>query len=171
MYYIHVRGVGDPLALAHAAIVAVKATGTPLPQSAPSNPTTPLATQHLAQILHGSASLGADGVVTVDVPRRDRIILGRVPINPFLNVATNIVFEPLESGGAAAAVVPAFSMVAFEIQNVMRVMRQQGWVIGCLYNQETAEYPQLYFSHQLKVGDPVTLAREIRNGLDQTNSA
>ncbi len=65
---------------------------------------------------------------------------------------------------------PDFSMAVSEIQNVMQVMRQQGWVIGCLYNQETAEQPQLYFSHQLKVGDPVTLAQEIRKGLDQTNS-
>ncbi len=27
----------------------------------------------------------------------------------------------------------------------MQVMRQQGWDIGCLYNQETDEHPQLYF--------------------------
>ncbi len=52
----------------------------------------------------------------------------------------------------------------------MRVMRRQGWIIGCLYNQETDEHPQLYFSHQVKVGDAIELAHEIRRGLDQTNS-
>jgi hypothetical protein len=35
----------------------------------------------------------------------------------------------------------------------MRVMLARGWFVGCLYNQETAEHPQLYFSHQLKTGD------------------
>ena len=50
-------------------------------------------------------------------------------------------------------------------------MRKQGFSIGCLYNQETDERPQLYFSHQWKVGDPYELAKEIRNGLDLTNTA
>lgn len=48
--------------------------------------------------------------------------------------------------------------------------RGQGFTIHCLYNQETAENPQLYFSHQLKIGDALQLAQQIRKGLDQTNS-
>jgi hypothetical protein len=61
-------------------------------------------------------------------------------------------------------------MVASEVQNVVRVMRRQGWEIGCLYNQETDEQPQLYFSHQVKVGNAVELAHEVRRGLNLTNS-
>ncbi len=170
LYYIHFRGVGDPLTLAQGVIAAVKTTGTPLPQSAPANPTTPLPTDQLAQILGGSASVGSDGVVTVDVPRRYQVILGGVPISPFLNIQSSISFEPLDSSGTTVAAAPDFSLIAAEIQNVVGVMRQQGWVIGCLYNQETDERPQLYFSHQLKVGDPIALAHEIRRGLDLTHS-
>ena len=48
-------------------------------------------------------------------------------------------------------------------------MRAQGWDIGCLYNQETDEHPQLFFSHQFKTGEPDQLAREIRRGLDRMN--
>jgi hypothetical protein len=171
LYYIHFRGVGDPLQLARAVIAAVKVTSTPLPQFQSGTPTTPLPTQQLSQILGGPAQVGSNGVVTVNVPRRDRVILGGIPISPFLNIATPIAFEPLDSSGTTAAVAPDFGMVASEIQNVMRVMRQQNWVIGCLYNQETDEYPQLYFSHQVKVGNPITLAQEIRRGLDQMNVA
>ncbi len=40
-FHIHFRGIGDPLQLAKAAIAAVKVTGTPLPQKAPSNPKHP----------------------------------------------------------------------------------------------------------------------------------
>ncbi|MDB5059863.1 MAG: hypothetical protein JWO59_3335 [Chloroflexi bacterium] len=171
LYFIHFRGIGDPLQLARAAIAAVKVTGAPLPQFQSSMPTTPLPADQLAHILGGDAHIGSDGVVTVDVPRMDRIILDDVRISPFLNVATTIAFEPLDSSGSKAAVAPDFGLTSSEIQGVIEVMRQQGWVIGCLYNQETDEFPQLYFSHQVKVGDPISLAHEIRRGLDRMNVA
>ena len=71
---------------------------------------------------------------------------------------------------ARAAAVPDFAMEAGEINKVTSLMRGMGWDIGCLYNQETAESPQLYFSHQLKTGDAYALAGEIRKGLDKMNS-
>jgi hypothetical protein len=169
VYFIHMRGIGNPLQLAEAAIAAVKVTGTPLPQASPAHPTTPLPAQTLGNILGAPASVGGAGVVSVEVPRRNTVILQGVPISPELNIATSIDFEPL-GNGLLAAVAADFSMVSSEVQNVMRVMRQQGWVIGCLYNQETDEQPQLYFSHAVKVGNAIELAREVRRGLNQTNS-
>ncbi len=168
VYFIHFRGIGDPLQLARSGIAAVKVTSTPLPQSSPSNPTTPLPAEKLGDILDSTPTVGGSGVVSVDVPRRNTVTLGGVQISPFLNIATTVNFEPLSNGQTAVAA--DFSMVASEVQNVVRVMRQQGWVTGCLYNQETDEQPQLYFSHQVKVGDAVELAREVRRGLNQTNS-
>ncbi len=100
VYFIHFRAIGDPLQLARAAIAAVKVTGTPLPQSSPSHPTTPLPAQELGRILGGEASVGESGVVSVEVPRRDTIILSGVQISPFLNIATSINFEPLGNGQA-----------------------------------------------------------------------
>ncbi|MDQ2841020.1 MAG: DUF1259 domain-containing protein [Acidobacteriota bacterium] len=144
---------------------ALNVTATPFPQTLPSNPTTPLPADEIGEILGASPNIGSDGVVTYDVPREDPIVLGGVRINPYLNVATSIGFEPLGDGKTAAAA-PDFGMVASEINPVVKIMRQQGWDIGCLYNQETAEYPQLFFSHQFKTGDPIQLAREIRKGLN-----
>jgi hypothetical protein len=169
VYFIHFRGIGDPLKLAQAAIAAVKVTGTPLPQTAPSHPTTPLPAEELGRILGGPVSVGSSGVVSVLVPRRDTVILSGVRISPFLNIANSIDFEPL-GNGLQAAVAPDFSLIASEVQSVVRLMRQQGWVIGCLYNQETDEHPQLYFSHQVKVGNAVELAHEIRRGLNLTDA-
>jgi len=60
--------------------------------------------------------------------------------------------------------------VPAETPQCVRVMQHQGWDIGYLYNQETEEHPQLYFSHQFKVGNAIQLAREIRKELNQTNS-
>lgn len=169
VYFIHFRGIGDPVDLARAAHGAVKVTGTPLPQTMPSNPTTPLDAETLGHIIGGPATVGGSGTVTVFVPRADPIRLGGVPINPFLNVQTNVVFEPL-AGGQQVAVAPDFAMTAPEIDNLMRIMQGQGWMVDCLYNQETDENPQLYFSHQVKTGNALQLAGEVRRGLDQTNS-
>ncbi len=165
VWFIHFRKKGDPLEIARSVKAALDVTSTPFPQTLPSNPTTPLPADQMGKILGASPTIGSDGVVTYDVPREDPIRLGETRINPYLNVATSIAFEPL-AGGKTAAAVPDFGMIASEINPVMRIMRQQGWDIGCLYNQETAEHPQLFFSHQFKTGDPIQLAREIRNGLN-----
>lgn len=41
---------------------------------------------------------------------------------------------------------------------------------ACLYNQETDEHPQLFFSHRFKTGDPYQLAQEVREDLNRTNA-
>lgn len=40
---------------------------------------------------------------------------------------------------------------------------------SALWKKETAESPQLFFSHQFKTGDPIQLAHDIRNGLNLTD--
>lgn len=142
--------------------------GTPLPQSAPTNPNTPLDPQRLAHILDGTAMVSSDGVVTVSVPRRNRSLLGGVLTKTETGLETTVAFEPLGRGQTAVA--PDFAMTGSEVQSVMQVMRGQGWTVTCLYNQETDEYPQLYFSHQLKVGDAYQLAAQVRRGIDRTNA-
>jgi hypothetical protein len=166
VWFMHFRGHGDPRRLATGVAAMLSVTATPLPQTSPSHPTTPLDTKRLAKIIGASPTVGADGVVTFDIPRKEKLRLGGVAINPFLNVATTVAFEPLAS---TTAVVVDFGMVSSEVQPLTRLMRSLGWQVGCLYNQETDEYPQLYFSHQLKAGDPYRLAGEIRRGLNQMN--
>lgn len=165
VWFIHYRMKGSATKVASAVKAALSVTATPFPQTMPSNPTTPLPAQTLAQILGGTATVGEDGVVTVDVERDDPIWLGGVQILPDLGVQTTIEFEPY-GGGQNAAVAPDFGMTADEVQQVIKTMRAQGWDIGCLYNQETDEKPQLYFSHNFKTGDAVQLAKEIRKGLN-----
>jgi Domain of Unknown Function (DUF1259) len=166
VWFQHFRAVGHPLELARAIRAALEVTATPLPQP-PASTSTPLDPERLAHILHGSATV-SNGVVSVSVPRTDRILLGDVVLNPEAGVSTSIEFKPL--GGDRAAAVPDFSLRAVEVERVMRVMRHKGWLVGCLYNQETDEHPQLYFSHMLKTGNAYRLAHQIRAGLDLTRS-
>jgi hypothetical protein len=170
VWFIHLRGVGKPLVLAQAVRDVVGQTAMPFPQKAPSNPTTPLDPHALGKILGGSAQTLSDGVVSVSVERRDRIVIDGVELDPSLNIASTVAFLPLDGSGSKAAVAPDFSMTASEIQPVMKTMRAQGWEIGCLYNQETSESPQLFFSHQFAVGDPVTLAKQVKRGLAHTKA-
>ncbi|HEU5030486.1 MAG TPA: DUF1259 domain-containing protein [Spirillospora sp.] len=166
VWFLHFRAVGDPVRLAGAARAVIGTTSTPLPQHTPPHPETPLPARRLAKILGGDATVGENGIVTVTVPRTGRIRLGGVVVDPDLGVSTSVQFQPL--AGGKAAVVPDFSMTARETQPVITVMRHRHWEVGCLYNQETAEFPQLYFSHMYRVGDPVALARQVREGLDRT---
>ena len=167
VWFVHFRGVGDPLALATAIRAAIDVTKTPLPQTAPANPTSPLDADRLGKILHGDAQIGEEGVVTVSVSRTHGVNLGGVHARPEAGISTTVEFKPMGTG-ANAAVVPDFSMTGDEVVPVVKLMIAQGWFQGCLYNQETDEQPQLYFDHMLKIGDAYALAQEIRNGLDLT---
>jgi hypothetical protein len=167
LWFIHTRGVGEGVDLATRVHNVLLATSIPLPQSPPPDPTTPLDEDGLREILGGYRSeVGSDGVVTVYVARREIITIDGIRTLPDTNIATNVMFEPLDDSGSQAAVAPDFSLVASEINDVTRVMRGAGWDSGCLYNQETAEHPQLYFQHMIKAGDPTELANEVRAGLN-----
>lgn len=134
----------------------------------PSNPKTPLPAAAIGKILGSSPQIQSDGVVSYDVPRRETIWLGGHRISPYLNVQTNIRFQP-HGGGRNAVAIPDYGMIASEINPVVKDARSKGWDIGCLYNQETAESPQLYFSHQAKTGDSLERAHEIRGALNMMN--
>lgn len=167
VWFMHFRGRGSAPKLAEAVRAVVSVTSTPSPQAPPKHPATPLDAKRLSKIIGQPATVGPSGVVTIDVPRRDSIILGGVRISPELNVFTPVGFQPL--GDSKAVVVPDFGMTASEIQKVAAVMRAQGREQDCLYNQETDEQPQLCFGHMFKVGDAYQLAQEVRRGLEQMN--
>jgi hypothetical protein len=169
IFHIHFRGVGHPLELARAIAAVVSVTGTPLPQKSPVNPKSPLDKNKLEKILGGTAEIADDGVVIVTISRRETIVLGGVTLKSDTGVSHIVAFQPL-AGATKTAAAPDFALIAAEINPVVQEMRTHGFTIHCLYNQETAESPQLYYSHQLAVGDAYDLARKIRKGLDLTNT-
>jgi hypothetical protein len=169
VWFVHFRMFGDPITIARGVKAALDVTSTPFPQTSPQNPTTPLPADELGQILGATPTIGAGGVVSIEIPRREALRLGGIRINPYLNVASSVVFEP-HGGGNNAVVAPDYALTASEINRVIGFARKRDWDIGCLYNQEVDEHPQLYFSHHFKVGNSVTLAREVRAALEMTNS-
>ena len=170
-WFMHFRAIGDPVAIAAGVYRAmVSATSIHLPQAPPEHPHTPFDVPRLKRILGASsAQIGSDGVVTVTLTQKRTVRLGGVVLNQNANAETNIAFEPLNRSGTVAAAAPDFGMFAWQVENVIRVMRLERWDVGCLYNQETDEAPQLYFSHDFKTGNPYELAREVRLALDDMN--
>ncbi|MEZ4869282.1 MAG: DUF1259 domain-containing protein [Caldilineaceae bacterium] len=168
IWHIHLRGQDDLVQLAQAIINVIKVTGTPLPQSKPANPTTPLPVEQLASIIGGPAQVGSDGVVVITVPRAETIKVAGVPLKPQMGVEVNVRFEPLGDNGQAVCA-PDYALIAPEVNPALMVSRAEGFEVHCLYNQETAEHPQLFFSHNLKTGDAVELAKEVSKVLDQMN--
>lgn len=164
VWFMHMRGRGSAKKLAQACAAFISVTSTPLPQAPPSHPTTPLDVKRLSPIIGQPGTVGDSGVVSFQVPRRNPVILDGVRISPYLNIYSPVDFEPL--GGDQAAVVPDFGQEASEVNRCASTMRAQGWEINCLYNQETDEQPQLYFSHDFKVSNAYQLAREVRRGLE-----
>jgi hypothetical protein len=169
VWFIHFRGHMEPLALAQAARKAIDTTAVKLPQSPPPK-TTPLDMKRLETILGGKADIGPGGVVTVAVPRKETIFIDKARMQPETGLSTLVEFQPLDSKAGNALVVPDFALIGHEVNPVFRTMRKEGFDIGCLYNQETDEVPQLYFSHMWKTGNPYQLARSVRKGLLLTNS-
>lgn len=167
IWFMHWRGTGDAIALATAVRKVLAATSIPLPQKSATNPNSPLDADRLGRILGGSAEIGSDGVITALVPRKGKVVIDGVHVSPEANISSNIAFRPL--GGSRAAVAPDFGMSSSEVNAVLATMRPKGWHVGCLYNQETGETPQLYFAHMIKTGDAYTLAQEVRQGLERTD--
>lgn len=168
VWFVHFRAQGDPATIAKGAKAALNVTSTPFPQSPPSNPQSPLPAQEIGKILGAPPKIRPDGVVLYELPRQDQITLGGLAINPYLNVTTHVHFEPLGSGQNAAAA-PDFGMVASEVNKVIGQQLQNGWDIDCLYNQESDEHPQLYWSHNFKTGDSIQLAHELRQAFNLMN--
>lgn len=178
VWFVHTRGIGDPIALARAIRAAIDVTHTRLPQQPPQHPTSSLDAKRLARILHGQATVGNDGVVTVTVLRTDRIVLDGVRVAPQCGISTAIQFKPSRKDDAArpgnqanAQVCPDFSMTAAEVVPVIKRMQlDHHWFQGSLRNDETNEQPQLFWDAMVKEGDAYQLAQEIRSGLDLTRS-
>jgi hypothetical protein len=167
VWFIHFRGTATPQALARRVHAVVEATDVTLPQTSPKHPTTSLPAKRLARILGGTGEVEAHGVVNVDVDRNNTEILHGHKAKPDLGIAPNVEFMPL--GHGRALVVPDFGMTTSEVQKVTATMLARGWTDECLYNQESGEHPQLYWSHMVKKGSPISLARQVRQGLDHMN--
>jgi hypothetical protein len=167
VWYVHYKGFGDPITLAQGSIAAVRETHTPLPQQPPDHPETTLDVDALERILGGTAMVQDQGVVEVDVPRRETITVEGVVFDPDMGVQVQLYLEPLD--GHRAAIHAELACVAAEVPVVVRALRAQDFVVTASHHHEIGEHPQLYFVHAFGAGVDVDLARRMSTVLGHMN--
>jgi len=169
LWWTHVHGHGDPVELAQTVREAVALTGTPPAPSAPAAPPPlDLDTAQIRQIL-GRAGNANGGVYGVSFGRAETIRAAGIDVPPAMGMATVMNFQP--TGGGRAVVNGDFSMLASEVDSVVRTLRENGIEVVSIHNHTSDEEPRLIFAHFWGNDDALTLARGLRAALDHTNVA
>ena len=167
--YVHIHGHGDPVAIARAVKAAVATTKIPAASPPPAQqPAIDLDTAKVARAL-GYSGRGNGGVYQVSVPRAEAIREMGMDIPPSMGVATAINFQP--TGKGKAAITGDFVMLGSEVNQVIRVLRQNGIETTSLHSHMLMEEPRLFFMHFWANDDAEKLARALRAALEKTNSA
>ena len=165
--YMHVMGMGDPVAIARAISAALKLTGTPAPAPPSSTPAQfDLDTAGIARAL-GRAGKVNGGVYQVAFPRAETIRVHNMTVPPSMGVATAINIQP--TGGGKAVTTGDFVLLGSEVNAVIRALRDHNIEVTALHSHMLEETPRLLFMHFWGNGDAGDLARGLKAALDLTN--
>lgn len=170
-FYMHVAGHGDPAKLATVLHDALAESKTPLQVTPSSNPpsTIDLDTAQLDQII-GAKGKTNGGVYQFNVPRRDSVSEGGMPLTPPgpMGVAIGINFQP--TGDGKAAIRGDFVLTGDEVNPVVGALRTHGIEVTALHSHMLDEQPRLFFMHFWANDDAIKLAKGLRAALDKTSS-
>jgi hypothetical protein len=173
VYFLHIGGAGDPLALASGvraiwdaarrvraganAPAAAFEGGTPEPGA--------LDTARLEQAIGAKGVLG-DGVFKITLGRE--AAMHDVGFGGSMGLTTWMAFAGSDD---LAAVAGDFAMTGAEVQPVLRALRGGGIHVVALHNHMIGEQPPYYFTHFWGKGDSLALARALRSALDAQRTA
>jgi hypothetical protein len=164
VFYVHIRGQGDPIKIAAAIHAAVTLTRTPL-GAAPGKPEPlDLDTAKVSRILGRTGKVNG-GVYQVSVPRAETLREGGMEVPPAMGVATALNFQP--TGGQKAAITGDFVLTSSEVNPVIQVLEQNGIEVTALHSHMLDESPRLFFMHFWASDDALKLARGLRAALDK----
>lgn len=170
-FYMHVAGHGDPAKLATVLHDALAESKTPLQVTPSSNPPSAidLDTAQLDQII-GAKGKTNGGVYQFNVPRRDSVSEGGMPLTPPgpMGVAIGINFQP--TGDGKAAITGDFVLTGDEVNPVVGALRTHGIEVTALHSHMLDEQPRLFFMHFWANDDAIKLAKGLRAALDKTSS-
>ena len=147
--YLHYWGQGPEAKLAAALHAALATTKTPL--GAPAAPA-PGAAQaapgfdvDTIQKTLGKTGTVAGGVLSISVPRPEKITMMGVELPPQMGMATAMAFQAATNGKVAAT--GDFVMVDDEVNPVAKALRAHGIAVAALHNHMLHGTPTLYFMH------------------------
>lgn len=168
-FYMHVHGMGDPVAMARTLQEALALTKTPTAASGPPPATTTLDRAALEKIMGRSATIGGGGVLQFSIPRAQPVTEEGQPIPGPMGVTTGINFQP--AGGAGqVATTGDFILVADEVEPVVAALVKGGVEVTALHSHMVGEQPQAFFLHFWAVGPADQVAGALRKAVDLTKS-
>src|SRR5437660_3447617 len=166
--YVHVHGMGDPVAIAGAVKSALSQTGTPLgPPAAGPAPDPGLDTAALDQAL-GRTGKATGGIYQYSVGRAEKIMVEGTEMPAGMGVSTVLNFQA--SSGGQAAVTGDYALVDQEVEPVVDALSGGAIQVTAVDSHSVAEARHLYYLHFFGQGDPAGLARTLRQALDHTNA-
>jgi hypothetical protein len=167
IYYMHVHGHGDPVALATAVRAALGESKTPFgPPAAPAS--------QPAQIDLDTAALDSaigvkgkvnGGVYQFSVPRKDSVTEDGMQVPPAMGTGTVINFQP--TGGGKAAITGDFVITAGEVETLIRALRENGIEVTAIHSHMLDEQPRLFFVHFWSDDDALKLAKGLQAALEK----
>ncbi|MCC6763144.1 MAG: DUF1259 domain-containing protein [Deltaproteobacteria bacterium] len=102
-----------------------------------------------------------DGVFRITKPRGDlKVTLDGFPITPRMGLAGWVAFRPHASGAMLVGLMP---VAADELQAVVSALANAGLEATALHGHFVGEEPRVLFVHFDGVGNPVALARGVRD--------
>jgi len=169
VWWTHIHGRGDPVALAQTIRVALDLSGTPLSESGGGSEDLGLDTWQPDDII-GHTGKAEGGVYKYNIGRAEEVTIeDGTSLNAPMGVATAINFQP--TGENQAAINGDFVMTDEEVNPVIRALRQNGIAVVSLHNHGLDDEPRLFYMHFWANDDAQALAQGLRQALDQTNSA
>jgi hypothetical protein len=169
VYDVHFEGKGDPVKIAGAVRAALESAKVPYRISkfwqSDSIPGT--FDIHSIDAVMGVKGTYEDGVVHYSMPRAEKIMENGMEIPQSMDVATSIKLQPLPDNKVAVA--GEYVLLADEVQPVMRALNYNGITVTATHTHMLTEEPRLFYLHVWAVGDPVAVARGLRDAIDQTN--
>ena len=169
IWWTHIQGTGDPVAMAKSIRSALDLTGTPLTQSSSSESTDMgFDTSQLDQII-GHTGTTQGGVYKYSIGRADSVSEDGMELPAPMGISTALNFQP--TGGGKAAINGDFAMTQDEVEPVIQALRDNDIQVVTLHNHMLNEEPRIFFMHFWANDDAQKLAQGLRAALDKTNSA
>ncbi len=167
VFYMHIGGHGDPVALATTLHAGLGLSHTPFaaPPAAVPPAALDLDTAAIESAL-GAKGTANGGVYQFGIPRTEAITEGGMAVPPALGTATALNFQP--TGGGKAAITGDFVLLGSEVNPVLKVLRDNGIEVTALHSHMIDDSPHLFFMHFWANDDAVALAKHLRIALDLT---
>jgi hypothetical protein len=167
-FYMHVHGMGDPVAMAKTLQDALALTKTPTAAPGPPPTTTTLDRAALEKIMGRSGTIAGGGVLQFSIPRAQPIMEEAKPIPAPLGVTTAINFQP--AGDGQVATTGDFILVADEVEPVVATLTKGGVEVTALHSHMVDEQPHAFFLHFWAVGPADQVAGTMKKAVDLTKS-